>query len=528
MGRGVKRGVNDIRTCRPDIAECMDRFNDLLGIVPNNIPECISVSGKAEVWCMCDKTHVFHRIANKMNHLQRDKDGCIICPVCNGSEIQKGVNSLGDLRKDMLAEWYWEKNNELGIDPYTISPYYNKKVWWKCKKGHHWFTSPHARINQKDKSKIYGCRFCDKQEMWPGDTDALTVLTKLNRQDVIEEFYLADNNGLRLENLFYHSTKQYNFKCPKCNTVRKKTFVNAVDYGCSGCTNQTVTEFNSLKARYPLVAAKYDKSGVNEIPSHKIIMGGNEKYGFYCDVCNQVYYDTIPHQVNGRGCTECYKAHRTSWPEQMFYYGLKSNLPNLTIENRHLIDGCVFDIYIPELRTIIEYDGEYYHSLPRHKLKELEYNRVAREHKLKMYRYKEISETDLELLNRLYYHPFVDNGACCVYIPITNKDENKIEKLCKHFCGLLNRFENISCDFDISKIPIEEVNKNTLYDRGKDSLIVKYPEVVEKYWDYERNEKLNITPYLVTPKSHHQVYMRWSKEESVLVRVDNFMRNFDK
>ena len=44
----------------------------------------------------------------------------------------------------------------------------------------------------------------------------------------------------------------------------------------------------------------------------------------------------------------------------------------------------------------------------------------------------------------------------------------------------------------------------------------------------KRNEKLNITPYLVTPKSHHQVYMRWSKEESVLVRVDNFMRNFDK
>ena len=166
MGRGVKRGVNDIRTCRPDIAECMDRFNDLLGIVPNNIPECISVSGKAEVWCMCDKTHVFHRIANKMNHLQRDKDGCIICPVCNGSEIQKGVNSLGDLRKDMLAEWYWEKNNELGIDPYKISPYYNKKVWWKCKNNHYWFTSPNARINQKDKSKIYGCRFCDKQEMW--------------------------------------------------------------------------------------------------------------------------------------------------------------------------------------------------------------------------------------------------------------------------------------------------------------------------------------------------------------------------
>ena len=41
-----------------------------------------------------------------------------------------------------------------------------------------------------------------------------------------------------------------------------------------------------------------------------------------------------------------------------------------------------------------------------------------------------------------------------------------------------------------------------------------------------KNEKLNITPHLISPKSHCQVYMYNGKGESVLVRVDNFMRKF--
>ena len=155
MGR-VKTGENDIKTKRPDIAKLMENYNKKNPKQKEtNNPSKISVSGNSEVYCICEKGHTFHRIANKISQLQRDEDNNIICPVCSGKEIQKGINSLGDLRPDMMKDWYWEKNNELNIDPYTISPASNKKVWWKCQNNHYWQATPGSRINPNDRTKIH-------------------------------------------------------------------------------------------------------------------------------------------------------------------------------------------------------------------------------------------------------------------------------------------------------------------------------------------------------------------------------------
>ncbi len=36
----------------------------------------------------------------------------------------------------LMAEWNWEKN--IGFDPRKLTVGSNKKVWWKCNKGHEW------------------------------------------------------------------------------------------------------------------------------------------------------------------------------------------------------------------------------------------------------------------------------------------------------------------------------------------------------------------------------------------------------
>ena len=36
----------------------------------------------------------------------------------------------------LMAEWNWEKNNELGLNPNELTLGSNKKVWWKYNKGH--------------------------------------------------------------------------------------------------------------------------------------------------------------------------------------------------------------------------------------------------------------------------------------------------------------------------------------------------------------------------------------------------------
>ena len=32
----------------------------------------------------------------------------------------------------LMAEWNYEKNNELGLDPKNLTLGSGKKVWWKC------------------------------------------------------------------------------------------------------------------------------------------------------------------------------------------------------------------------------------------------------------------------------------------------------------------------------------------------------------------------------------------------------------
>ena len=45
------------------------------------------------------------------------------------------------LYPDLLAEWDWEKNNELGLNPAILTFSSGKKVHWKCSKGHSWMAT---------------------------------------------------------------------------------------------------------------------------------------------------------------------------------------------------------------------------------------------------------------------------------------------------------------------------------------------------------------------------------------------------
>lgn len=54
----------------------------------------------------------------------------------------------------LMAEWNWEKNNELGLAPNSLTCGSGKKVWWKCAKGHEW----QATISSRNRGT--GCPYC--------------------------------------------------------------------------------------------------------------------------------------------------------------------------------------------------------------------------------------------------------------------------------------------------------------------------------------------------------------------------------
>jgi hypothetical protein len=64
--------------------------------------------------------------------------------------------NLKVLNPKLSEEWHPTKNGDL--TPENILPGSNKKVWWKCKKGHDWKAYVFAR------NKGTGCPHCNRQE----------------------------------------------------------------------------------------------------------------------------------------------------------------------------------------------------------------------------------------------------------------------------------------------------------------------------------------------------------------------------
>ena len=85
-----------------------------------------------EVWWKCKNGHEWlQEISNRTENYPNIKATCSDC------------RSIAFYRPDLMKEWNTKKNTTL--DPSTITLNSEKKVWWKCSKGHEWQTTVYTR-----------------------------------------------------------------------------------------------------------------------------------------------------------------------------------------------------------------------------------------------------------------------------------------------------------------------------------------------------------------------------------------------
>ena len=66
----------------------------------------------------------------------------------------------------------------------------------------------------------------------------------------------------------------------------------------------------------------------------------------------------INNRYNGRGCPECRKRLKTSFPEQALYFYVKQKFPDAVNAYKDIFtNGMELDVYIPSIKMGIEYDG---------------------------------------------------------------------------------------------------------------------------------------------------------------------------
>ncbi len=194
----------------------------------------------------------------------------------------------------LMAEWNWEKNNELGLYPYTLTLGSSKKAWWKCSKGHEW----QATMNNRNKGS--NCPYCSGKYAIKGEND----LTTINPQ-LAKEWNYDKNKDLKPEDCTANSHQKVWWNCSKGHEWEAAIYSRNAGYGCPYCAGRTAIKGeNDLATLNPQLAKEwnYDKNG--ELIPENFTVGSGVKVWWKCDKGHE-WQAIIVDRNAGKGCPYC-------------------------------------------------------------------------------------------------------------------------------------------------------------------------------------------------------------------------------
>lgn len=397
----------------------------------------------------------------------------------------------------LIAEWDWEKNQEIGLNPQKLSEGSNKRAWWVCRKGHKWDAVIASRKNGRD------CPYCSGRRAIPGENDLVTLFP-----DICKEWAEEENkaNGVFADHITAYSKQEVWWKCSKGHlykmTVDKKT---ARKFGCPYCSGYRFKSgYNDLQTIYPELAKEWHPTKNKEAKPSDIFANSREKYWWRCPLGHEYQATPRDRGVGRTNCPICNKRRQTSFPEQALFYYIKQIYPDAQNSFRDLFEnGMELDIFIPSVGYGIEYDGKAFHSTDKQYQREVKKMQICHENGIKLIRIKE-GEDRLERPGTADFTFYIKNP----------KKEEEIQSIFQH---IINRFDPESSMWT-RKNPWQVSSRtrvNLTRDGAKiranyltdipNSLDKERPDVV-RMWNFEKN--VGINPRMFTTHSNTVVWWR--------------------
>ncbi len=129
---------------------------------------------------------------------------------------------------DLINEWNYKQNK--GLNPELLSIGSDKKVWWKCKKGHEW----QATISSRTGNMKCGCPYCAGQKVLTGENDLQTLYP-----NIAKEWNYEKNGDIKPSQIRPMSNKIYWWKCSKCGNEWKTAVSHRTEgKNCPKCARQ--------------------------------------------------------------------------------------------------------------------------------------------------------------------------------------------------------------------------------------------------------------------------------------------------
>ncbi|MDE2028557.1 MAG: zinc-ribbon domain-containing protein, partial [Candidatus Omnitrophica bacterium] len=201
---------------------------------------------------------------------------------------------------NLAAQWHPTKNGD--STPDKIAPKSNKRVWWLCKKGHEWLTSPANR------SRGTGCPECSISR----GAEA-TRLKKLKASGSLQQIdpqlakeWHSKNGHLTADKVSPYSNKKVWWLCPKGHEWVASVADRSTNGACPFCNKKRPSIDYCLETMRPELAKEWHPNKNGILTPSQITVASNKKVWWKCSNGHE-WLSSVANRSKGRGCPQCSK-----------------------------------------------------------------------------------------------------------------------------------------------------------------------------------------------------------------------------
>ena len=276
------------------------------------------------------------------------------CPICINQKVVNS-NCLKTTHPDIAEQWHPSKNGSL--TPYMFGAGSNKNIWWKCPEGddHEWFTKIVNRVKGQ-------CPVCFGQKVVKSNCLSTT------HPDIAEQWHPTKNGALTPLDVTYGSEKEVWWKCDKGDDHEWIISPNNRSSGsnCPVCSGHKIVQSNCLATLYPKLLEEWHPTKNGKLTAFDVGKATHKKVWWKCDKGDDHEWlaDIGPRALRNVNCPFCTLTPQ-SRQELTITFELLQFFEDINPKGfKTRVKGKLWsiDIYIPQLKLGVEFDGSYWHK----------------------------------------------------------------------------------------------------------------------------------------------------------------------
>ena len=329
-------------------------------------PSDVTLASPKKIWWKCSKGND-HEWQAKISNRSSLNQGCSVCS--NRTVVLS--NCLATTHPNLEKEWDYKKNS---LTPFDVVAGNHNKVYWKClndKEHPSYLASIEKRVTSRN------CPKC-------GELNRRKTKAKAKKghslgdlfPHLIPQWHFDLNGRSSPFDVNAKSHKKFWWKCEKgddhiwdASIASRSNYKSTNDKfnGCPVCKGIKIVPSNCLSTTHPHLNKEWHPTNNGNLTPELVFSGSHTKIWWQC-IKNSKHpawrVDIRNRAIKNSGCPECWPTPQSKeeltilFELKWIFDSIKSTGYNLKVNNKI----WAVDIYIKELKLIIEYDGIYWHG----------------------------------------------------------------------------------------------------------------------------------------------------------------------